>query len=107
MKYAEDKQFFIDVIVNSPTISTTKEIIYYANRHKDNQSLVSRTTTFEKTDTNLAVIKHVKSKGLSENIEKIIFNRLYEFDCITRLFNRNHFLKSQKKKYILKNLRKY
>src|SRR5690606_7500432 len=56
MRYAEDKQFFIDVLTNCPSISTTKEIIYYVNRNKDNKSLVSRTSIFEKTDTNIAVI---------------------------------------------------
>lgn len=100
MKFAEDKQFFIDVLTNCPTISTSKEVVYYVNRYKENKSLVSTTTIFEKTDTNIAVIKHVIEKRLPEKIERMILNRLYEFDCITRLFNREHFLKSkQKEKY--------
>lgn len=97
MRYAEDKQFFIDVLTNCPSISTTKEIIYYVNRNKDNKSLVSRTSIFEKTDTNIAVIKYVIQKKLPENIERMVLNRLYEFDCITRLFNRHHFLNSRRK----------
>lgn len=97
MKFAEDKQFFIDVLVNCPTISTTTAEIYYANRLKDNKSLTTTTTIFEKTDTNIAVIKYVIQKQLPERIERMVLNRLYEFDCITRLFNREHFLKSKNK----------
>ncbi|RWR04799.1 glycosyltransferase family 2 protein [Siminovitchia fortis] len=97
MKFAEDKQFFIDVLTNCPSISTTKDVIYYVNRFKDNKSLVGTTTIFEKTDTNLAVIKHVIQKELPEEIERMVLNRLYEFDCITRLFNRHHFLRSTRK----------
>ncbi|WP_144462529.1 glycosyltransferase family 2 protein [Siminovitchia fortis] len=103
MKFAEDKQFFIDVLTNCPSISTTKDVIYYVNRFKDNKSLVSTTTIFEKTDTNLAVIRHVIQKELPEEIERMALNRLYEFDCITRLFNRHHFLRSiRKDKYYKK-----
>lgn len=97
MKFAEDKQFFIDVLTNCPSISTTKDVIYYVNRFKDNKSLVGTTNIFEKTDTNLAVIKHVIQKELPEEIERMALNRLYEFDCITRLFNRHHFLRSNRK----------
>lgn len=103
MRFAEDKQFFIDVLTNCPTISTTKEIIYYVNRNKENKSLTSKTSIFEKTDTNLEVIKYVIQKNLPEHIERMVLNRLYEFDCITRLFNRQHFLRSkQKEKYFKK-----
>ncbi|MFD1707460.1 glycosyltransferase family 2 protein [Siminovitchia sediminis] len=103
MKFAEDKQFFIDVLTNCPSISTTKDVIYYVNRFRDNKSLVGSTTIFEKTDTNLEVIKHVIQKGLPEHIERMVLNRLYEFDCITRLFNRHHFLRSfRKDKYYAK-----
>jgi glycosyltransferase involved in cell wall biosynthesis len=99
MKFAEDKQFFIDVLLSSPAISTTKKTIHYANRLDDNESsLTSQTSIMEKTDSNIAVIQHVKSKSLPAEQEGIILNRLYEFDCITRLFDRNHFLKSKSKK---------
>lgn len=96
-KYAEDKQFFLDVLTCCETISTTKDIIYYANRYSDNESLTTRTDIFEKTDANISVIKHVIEKDLPIETEKILLNRLYEFDCITRLFNRGHFLKSNNK----------
>ncbi|MBD8004281.1 glycosyltransferase family 2 protein [Bacillus norwichensis] len=102
MKFAEDKQFFIDVLTNCSSISTSKEVIYYANRLKDNKSLTTTTSIFEKTDTNIKVIKYVIEKQLPEKVEKMVLNRLYEFDCITRLFNRNHFLKSNNKEEYFK-----
>ncbi|GGK01610.1 hypothetical protein GCM10007063_24900 [Lentibacillus kapialis] len=97
MPFAEDKQFFFDVLTNCDFISTSDEVIYYANRYKDNESFTKTTSIFEKTDTNIALIKYVISKKLPQHIEKMMLSRLYEFDCITRLFNREHFLKSKKK----------
>ncbi|RST74407.1 glycosyltransferase family 2 protein [Siminovitchia acidinfaciens] len=103
MKFAEDKQFFIDVLTKCSTISTLDDVIYYANRLKENKSFTTTTSIFEKTDTNIKVIKYVIDKQLPEKIEKMILNRLYEFDCITRLFNRKHFLNSkEKEKYFEK-----
>ncbi len=97
MKFAEDKMFFIDVLVNCDTISTSENVIYYANRYSDNKSLTTTTTIFEKTDTNISLIKYVIDKNLPQHIESMALNRLYGFDCINRLFNRNHFLKSENK----------
>lgn len=104
MKFAEDKQFFIDVLTLSQSVSTTKKVIYYANRLDENKgSLTTRTNVLEKIDTNIEVIKYVKNKKLPLEQEKIILNRLYEYDCITRLFNRNHFIISKDKKdYFMK-----
>ncbi|PAD35238.1 glycosyltransferase family 2 protein [Terribacillus saccharophilus] len=98
MKFAEDKQFFIDVLVNSKTISTTRKVLYYLNRADENDaSLTKQTDVMEKMDCNLAVIHHVRAMNLDTDKEKMILNRLYEFDSITRLFNRWHFLKSEDK----------
>lgn len=96
-KFAEDKSFFMDVILNSNTISTTDSIIYYLNRHNDNDSLTTTTTIFDKTDKNILLINYIISKKLPVEKEKAVLNRLYEFDCITRLFDRHHFLKSENK----------
>ncbi|WP_445487889.1 glycosyltransferase family 2 protein [Niallia sp. 03133] len=99
MKYAEDKQFFIDVLTNAKTISTTTKPIYYLNRLDENDaSLTKQTSIMQKMDTNITVINYVKSKNLDVKTEKMILNRLYEFDCITRFFNRQHFFKSKNKK---------
>lgn len=99
MKFAEDKQFFIDVLVNCKSISTTTNVIYYLNRLSDNDSsLTKQTDVMQKMDSNIKVIKHVINKKLNSNKEKMILNRLYEFDSITRLFDRQHFLKSKDKK---------
>ncbi|WP_240613516.1 glycosyltransferase family 2 protein [Pueribacillus theae] len=100
MKFAEDKQFFIDVLINCDSISTSDEVIYYVNRNSENESLVSKTSPLEKFDANLKVVNYIKQKKLPVHIEKMVLNRFYEIDGITRLFDRPHFLKSnEKEKY--------
>ncbi|MEC0768053.1 glycosyltransferase family 2 protein [Bacillus atrophaeus] len=98
MKFAEDKQFFIDVILAAGEISTTTVPIYYLNRIDENESLTKQTDVFEKMDSNISVLKYVLEKNLDPNQEKLIINRLIEFDSITRLFDRKHFVKSKNKK---------
>ncbi|MCP3027771.1 glycosyltransferase family 2 protein [Halobacillus sp. A5] len=97
MKYAEDKQFFIDVLTSVGKISTTTASIYYLNRIPGNDSLTKQTDIIEKMDTNIAVLKYVLDKKLKIEEEKMIVNRLVEFDSITRLFNRKHFVTSSQK----------
>ncbi|AJH77830.1 glycosyltransferase family 2 protein [Heyndrickxia coagulans] len=98
MRFAEDKQFFIDVLINCKAISTTTVPIYYLNRlDENNGSLTKKTDITEKMESNIAVINYVIKKRLDVEKEKMILNRLYEFDSITRLFNRQHFLKSKNK----------
>lgn len=98
MRFAEDKQFFMDVLLHCNTISTTKNIIYYLNRlDENNESLTKQTDIMEKMDTNIKVINYIVDKNLEDYKEQQILNRLYEFDCITRLFYRQHFLKNENK----------
>jgi len=98
MKFAEDKQFFIDVLTSCRTISTTTATIYYLNRVDDNNSRLSnQTNIIQKTKCNLKVIQHVKNKRLDVDKEKVILNRLYEFDSISRFFNTPHFQKTKLK----------
>jgi glycosyltransferase involved in cell wall biosynthesis len=98
MKFAEDKQFFMDVLIHSNTISTTKSPIYYLNRFDDNNgSLTKQTNIMQKTDSNIKVIHYIINKKLEPDKEKVILNRLYEFDSITRLFNTGHFQKTKMK----------
>ncbi len=98
MKFAEDKQFFIDVITAAGSISTTTTPIYYLNRIDGNDSLTKQTDIMEKMDSNIKVLKHVLDKKLNPDEEKVIVNRIIEFDSITRLFDRKHFVKSDNKK---------
>lgn len=98
MKFAEDKQFFMDVLINTNTASTTSQVVCYVNRLTENDSsLTQQTNVFEKVDTNIKVIKYIKEKKIDIEKEKKILNRLYEFDSITRLFDRQHFLRSKDK----------
>ncbi|MEH7662087.1 glycosyltransferase family 2 protein [Bacillus velezensis] len=97
MKFAEDKQFFMDVLLACGDISTSTEPVYYLNRMDNNESLTKQTNIMEKTDTNIAVMKYILNKKLDTEKEKMAMNRLIEFDSITRLFDRMHFLKSENK----------
>jgi glycosyltransferase involved in cell wall biosynthesis len=98
MKFAEDKQFFMDVLIHCDKISTTKAPIYYLNRLDDNNaSLTKQTNIMQKTDSNINVIHYILKKNLDLEKEKMIMNRLYEFDSITRLFNTGHFQKTKMK----------
>lgn len=98
MKFAEDKQFFIDVIIHCNTISTTKKTIYYLNRLDNHQTRLSnQTNIMEKSECNLKVIKYIINKKLDVDKEKIILNRLYEYDSITRFFTTPHFQKTKLK----------
>ncbi|WZY00277.1 glycosyltransferase family 2 protein [Bacillus sp. FSL W7-1360] len=106
MKFAEDKQFFIDVLSVAGKISTTTKTIYYVNRREDNVSLTTKTNVLEKMDTNLTVLRHVLDKNLPVEQEKMIVNRLIEFDCIARLFDRKHFIKSKNKSAYYSKLKK-
>lgn len=99
MKFAEDKQFFIDVLINSRRISTTKEPIYYLNRLNNAQSrLTNQTNILQKTDCNLKVIKYILNKDLEMDKKKLILNRLYEFDSINRFFMTPHYEKTKLKR---------
>jgi glycosyltransferase involved in cell wall biosynthesis len=98
MKFAEDKQFFMDVLIHCNKISTTKAPIYFLNRLDDNNtSLTKQTNIMQKTDSNIKVIHYIINKNLEPKKEKMILNRLYEFDSITRLFNTGHFQKTKLK----------
>ncbi|MCY9198259.1 glycosyltransferase [Bacillus atrophaeus] len=97
MKFAEDKQFFMDVLLSCGDIATSTEPIYYLNRMDNNESLTKQTNIMEKTDTNIAVMKYILNKKLDVEKEKMAMNRLIEFDSITRLFDRMHYLKSENK----------
>jgi len=89
MKFAEDKQFFMEVLTKCNNISTTEETIYYLNRlDENNDSLTKQTNTLAKMNCNKQVINYFKQKELDEEIKKMVFNRLYEFDCFHGLVNR-------------------
>lgn len=98
LKYSEDKLFFLRVLISAKVISKSPELVYYVNRTDENQgSLVGRTTIFEKMDTNIIALEYVLSQKYEEVIEKKLVTRLVEFDSLTRLFNRAHYLKSETK----------
>jgi len=104
MKFAEDKLFFCDVLIHAKSVSTTTKPIYYVNRKDDNPSSLTRTTNvIDKRKSDLKVIEYIKSKGLPIQKEKIILNRIYEYD-IVRTFDSQLFVKSDKKNAFLQIL---
>ncbi|WP_121611004.1 glycosyltransferase family 2 protein [Mesobacillus foraminis] len=97
MKFAEDKLFFCDVFLAAKSVSTTTEPIYFVNRMDDNQGSLTRTTNvLDKRRSDLKVIHYIKAKNLPVEQEKIILNRLYEYD-IVRTFDSMLFVNSTKK----------
>ncbi|MGM0902898.1 MAG: glycosyltransferase family 2 protein [Bacillota bacterium] len=99
MKFAEDKQFFIDILIHSKSISTTKVPIYYLNRLDNSQTrLTNQTNILQKTDCNLKVIRYILDKDIDINKKKLILNRLYEFDSINRFFMTPHYEKTKLKR---------
>lgn len=99
MKFAEDKQFFIDVLTHCQSISTTQHPIYYLNRiDNQNTRLSNQTNIIQKTNCNLKVINHIINKNLEIEKKKMVLNRLYEFDSITRFFTTPHFQKTRLKR---------
>lgn len=107
MKFAEDKTFFIEVLLYAQKISITNKPIYYINRtDENNSSLTKRTSAVEKRMADLKLIKHIKRKKLPIEKEKIILNRLYEYDCIRRTFDTKTFPKSKLKVQYFRILKK-
>ncbi|MCM3567685.1 glycosyltransferase family 2 protein [Neobacillus mesonae] len=99
MKFAEDKQFFMEVLLHSPSISTTSKPIYYLNRMNNEKTrLTNQTNILQKTNCNVKVINHVMKRNVDKNIQKMMLNRLYELDSITRLFTTPHFQKTKLKR---------
>ncbi|WP_062354958.1 glycosyltransferase family 2 protein [Bacillus kwashiorkori] len=93
MKFAEDKQFFIDVLTSCQKISTTTKPIYYVNRLEETikTRLTNQTNILQKTNYNLQVIHYILNRKLDSQIEKMIVNRIYEYDLIRRFFTTPHF----------------
>ena len=95
MKYAEDKQFFMEVLTKCKKISTTESIIYYLNRlDENNESLTKQTNALKKMRCNEKVIHYFQQKELDEEMKKMVLNRLYEFDCFQGFMNRYHRFRS-------------
>lgn len=105
MKFAEDKLFFIEVFVHVNSVSTTISPVYYVNRTNENVNSLTRITdVLDKRKSDLKVINHVKSLNLSIDKERVILNRIYEYD-ILRTFDSYLFVKSDEKNGFLDILR--
>ncbi|WP_412519089.1 DUF5776 domain-containing protein [Staphylococcus simulans] len=97
MKYGEDKLFFTEVIAHAETAAMNDVVVYHVNRYGENQSLVSETDIFEKTDFNLEVLKKLLDLDIPETARKHAISRIVEMDYLSRLFMNRRFLKSTEK----------
>ncbi|MGC8257717.1 glycosyltransferase family 2 protein [Leuconostoc mesenteroides subsp. jonggajibkimchii] len=98
MRYSEDKKFYYDVIASAGKISTVKSTVTYLNRYSSNdESLVTQTSVFDKMATNIEMLKYTIESPYSDVIKKAMIRRVFEFDGVTRLFKRHHFVKSEEK----------
>jgi glycosyltransferase involved in cell wall biosynthesis len=105
MKFAEDKLFFADVFLAVKSVSTTTAPIYFVNRTDDNSSSLTRTTNvLDKRRADLKVIDYIKSKALPIEKEKVVLNRIYEYD-IVRTFDSMLFVNSDKKEEFISILK--
>lgn len=97
LKFAEDKSFFYDVLLNAKKISTTTKPIYYVNRLDDNPNSLTRVTNvIDKRKADLTVLKYLIQKKLPLEKEKVALNRIFEYDLV-RTFNSQTFVKSKEK----------
>ncbi|HAM80020.1 glycosyltransferase family 2 protein [Ornithinibacillus bavariensis] len=99
MKFAEDKQFFMDVLAKCETISTTTKPIYYVNRLNETKEtrLTNQTNILQKTNYNLQVARYILNQKYHLELEKMIINRIYEFDLLRGLFTTPHFQQTKLK----------
>lgn len=106
MKFGEDKSFFINVFLHAKSVSTTTAPIYYVNRTEENDSSLTRTlTALDKRKMDLKIIDYIKSLNLDIKKEKVILNRIYEYD-IVKTFDSMLFVRSKEKETffeVLKN----
>ncbi|PSL40667.1 glycosyltransferase involved in cell wall biosynthesis [Planomicrobium soli] len=105
MKFGEDKSFFIEVFLHANSVSTTTAPIYYVNRTAENDSSLTKVTTaLDKRKLDLKIVHYIKSLNLEVEKEKIILNRIYEYD-ILRTFDSMLFARSKDKKPFLEFLK--
>lgn len=103
MKYAEDKQFFIDYLLHTQKISTITSTIYYLNRFEDNDySLTKQTNILKKMHCNRKVIHYFHTKNIEPELKQLVMNRLYEFDCFNQFMHRYYTLRSDDSSYRVK-----
>ncbi|WP_157827517.1 glycosyltransferase family 2 protein [Niallia nealsonii] len=103
MKYAEDKQFFIDYLLHAKKISTTTSTVYYLNRSDDNDhSLTKQTNVLKKMHCNMKVMHYFHQKKMEPELKQMVMNRLYEFDCFNQFMHRYYTLRSDDSSYRIK-----
>lgn len=105
LKFAEDKFFFTNVLLNCSSISVVNIPIGYINRLSSNtESLTRVTKVLDKRKSDMKLIRHFNELKLPIEQEKIIFKRLIEYDLI-RSCDSVSFVKSKEKSKFIELIR--
>lgn len=106
MKYAQEKQFFLEVLTKCKRLSTTDAVIYYLNRRNDNRnSLAKQINPLIKMNCNKKVIQYFHQQELDPTLRKMIFNRLYEVDSFNGFMNKYYTIRSDNHSSIQEKLK--
>lgn len=95
MIYGEDLQFFAEVFFHVNKISTTQDVVYFANRYKDNVSLVKSkdSTLNNRMIFQMRAYKNLVSKYKNNNLFKNLVIRLLNRDILSAKFYSYKFIK--------------
>ena len=98
LKFSEDTIFYMEVLLRAGTISTSSEVVYYANRLGENSaSLTTQTSLAEKMEAKELALHYVLGRGLDVALERQVLSRFYDLDFVTRVLKRRRYLSSSNK----------
>lgn len=94
MIFGEDLQFFAEVLLNIKQISTTTDVVYYANRYSENKSLVKSedSTLANRMTWQMDAYSHLLKKYKGNINFKHVLYRFINKDIIENKFFQNRFL---------------
>ena len=95
MIFGEDLQFFADVLLNVSKISTTKEVVYCANRYSENKSLVrtEASTLINRMNLQMNAYQYLLNKHKNNKSFKNVLVRIINKDILENKFFDKRFLK--------------
>lgn len=94
MIFGEDFQFFADVLLNTNKISTTKKVVYYANRYSENKSLVrtEASTLINRMNLQMKAYQYLLNRHKSNKAFKNVLFRIINKDILENKFFDKRFL---------------
>lgn len=94
MIFGEDLQFFADVLLNVSKISTTKKVVYCANRYSENKSLVrtEASTLINRMNLQMNAYQYLLNKHKNNKSFKNVLVRIINKDILDSKFFDKRFL---------------